>query len=77
MSPRIRTGKVSSFDGSNWWGAVRLDGPDSSHVEFHATCFLRSSSRMLPQVGDTVQITFSDDSAENLLSVQLLPVSSR
>jgi hypothetical protein len=72
MSPRIRTGKVSSFDGSNWWGAVRLDGPDSSDVEFHATCFLGSSSRALPQVGDTVRITFSDDSAEKLLSVQAL-----
>lgn len=68
MSSRTRMGKIRKFDSATWWGEVDL-GSSSSRVEFHATCYLGSSTHNLPKVGDRVQVIFSDTSAKRLLSI--------
>lgn len=67
MNSRTRMGKIKKFDAATWWGEVDLGS--ASRVEFHATCYLGSSTHNLPKVGDRVQVIFSDTSAKRLLSI--------
>lgn len=69
MNSRTRVGKISKFDRSTWWGEVALSSPVTLRMEFHATCYLGSSTRSLPKVGDQVEVVFSDESGTRLLSV--------
>jgi hypothetical protein len=68
-SSRTRVGKVSKFDPSTWWGEIALATPATPRMEFHATCYLGSSTRSLPRVGDQVEVVFSDESGTRLLSI--------
>ena len=67
MNSRTRIGRIYEFDSTSWWGRIHL--ADSTSVDFHATCYIGTSSANLPRVGDEVQVTFSDDSRKRLLSV--------
>jgi len=69
MSSRIRVGRISKFDPSTWWGEVDLSPSVKVKMEFHATCYLGSSTRSLPKVGDQVELVFSDETGTRLLSV--------
>jgi len=69
MSSRIRFGRISKFDPSTWWGEVDLSPSVKVKMEFHATCYLGSSTRSLPKVGDQVELVFSDETGTRLLSV--------
>lgn len=67
-SLRVINGHVSNFNEETWWGKIKLI--TDTEVAFHATMILQLKYKSPPQIGDLVQVVFSDTTQKEIASVR-------